>query len=123
MAKGICGKCGVNPTAPAGRWCRGCFNERARETRPRYSDLTPEERRKSICRAYTNVMLQRGVMVRGVCEVCGAAEVTARHDDYDRPRVVRWLCRQHRKGEGEGEVVVASRGMTLTALVLKWGKR
>lgn len=26
------------------------------------------------------------------CESCGATEAAKRHDDYDQPLVVRWLC-------------------------------
>lgn len=29
------------------------------------------------------------------CEVCGILKVHAHHDNYDRPRDVRWLCISH----------------------------
>lgn len=41
--------------------------------------------------------VRRGIVERGPCEVCGAAEVDGHHDDYDRPANVRWLCRRHHK--------------------------
>ena len=39
--------------------------------------------------------LASGALERGPCEVCGASEVVAHHDDYDAPLTVRWLCTQH----------------------------
>jgi len=41
--------------------------------------------------------LRRGLIEKGPCEVCGAVEVDGHHDDYDRPAVVRWLCRRHHR--------------------------
>lgn len=40
------------------------------------------------------------------CEVCGNITVAAHHDDYDKPRSIRWLCAKHhnewhsKNGEG-----------------------
>lgn len=31
------------------------------------------------------------------CEICGANEVHAHHDDYSRPLDVRWLCPTHHR--------------------------
>ena len=31
------------------------------------------------------------------CEICGNPKVDAHHDDYSRPRDVRWLCRAHHR--------------------------
>jgi len=39
--------------------------------------------------------LRDGRLVRQPCEVCGATEVQAHHDDYEKPLEVRWLCRAH----------------------------
>ncbi|MCF6112391.1 hypothetical protein [Mesorhizobium muleiense] len=41
--------------------------------------------------------LRKGLVVRGKCEVCGAENTDGHHDDYDRPMVVRWLCRLHHR--------------------------
>ena len=41
--------------------------------------------------------LKRGLLERQPCEICGAAETEAHHDDYDRPLAVRWLCRAHHR--------------------------
>lgn len=39
--------------------------------------------------------LASGDLVKQPCEVCGADQVDAHHDDYSAPLAVRWLCRQH----------------------------
>ena len=43
--------------------------------------------------------LRRGLIDRQPCEVCGADNTDAHHDDYSRPMAVRWLCRLHHKAE------------------------
>lgn len=44
---------------------------------------------------YVRSALKRGLITKGPCDVCGAEEVDAHHDDYQRPGDVRWLCRRH----------------------------
>lgn len=39
----------------------------------------------------------RGLIERQPCEVCGEAKTDAHHDDYDRPLLIRWLCRLHHR--------------------------
>ena len=39
----------------------------------------------------------RGVLKRGLCEVCGSPKVQAHHDDYSKPLEVRWLCVRHHR--------------------------
>ena len=41
--------------------------------------------------------VNRGLITRQPCEVCGADQTDAHHDDYSRPMAVRWLCRKHHK--------------------------
>jgi len=41
--------------------------------------------------------MRLGVIERKPCEVCGDPKTDAHHDDYDRPYVVRFLCRRHHK--------------------------
>jgi hypothetical protein len=41
--------------------------------------------------------LRRGLIERGVCEVCGDPQTDGHHEDYDKPMVVRWLCRKHHR--------------------------
>lgn len=61
-----------------------------RKTHP----LTPEQKRKDICRSYTAVLIKRGKIERLPCSVCGE-KAQAHHPDYNDPRRVRWLCREH----------------------------
>jgi hypothetical protein len=56
----------------------------------------------------TRAALRRGLLVRGVCEVCGSAKTDAHHPDHRQPLKVRWLCRRHHKalhaaGQGASE--------------------
>lgn len=39
--------------------------------------------------------IELGRIKRLPCEACGYLDVHAHHDDYDKPREVRWLCEAH----------------------------
>jgi ribosomal protein S27AE len=52
-------------------------------------------RERQRARGQVTVAVRLGLLVRGACERCGAAEVEAHHDDYGKPLKVRWLCRKH----------------------------
>ncbi len=39
--------------------------------------------------------LERGVLRREACRVCGATKAHAHHDDYSKPLDVIWLCSHH----------------------------
>lgn len=110
----LCIRCGQNPRRPGGikgqRWCQPCQNEYSRAYRPKHSELSPEARRRSNCRAYLNVYVGRGLITRGPCEVCGHPDTQAHHDDYSKPLEVRWLCHWHHQ-----QLTNAERGST-TAL-------
>jgi len=58
---------------------------------------TAEEYAKQRCRAYTNVLIKRGHLVRGECIFCGEGPAEAHHPDYTRPRLVVWMCKQHHR--------------------------
>lgn len=51
--------------------------------------------------------IKKGLIIRKPCEVCGAHNSHAHHDDYDYPLMVRFLCAVHHKqwhakyGEGK----------------------
>lgn len=40
-----------------------------------------------------------GRLVPMLCEVCGAPNAQAHHDDYRNPLDVRWLCPKHHRAE------------------------
>lgn len=58
--------------------------------RKRFQARYPEKASAHRAVAYA---LQRGTLVRGPCEACGAELAQAHHDDYSRKLDVRWLCR------------------------------
>ena len=79
-----CANCGEWQT-DSRNYCSGC-----RIT------LALEQQAKMNARALARVSLYRGRIQRQPCEVCGAwAEM--HHDDYSKPKDVRWLCPQHHR--------------------------
>jgi hypothetical protein len=65
-----------------------------RVSRPPYCDLPPEEKKRSISRAYANVYQKRGKIISSSCSICLSPDAQKHHDDYDKPLQVRWLCRK-----------------------------
>lgn len=88
----LCGRCHQNPRAISHNWCLPCHAAEMREYR-RTHVLTGLELLKARCRAYTNVLVHRGVLKRTPCATCGHRRVQAHHPDYRKPRRVVWLCR------------------------------
>jgi hypothetical protein len=86
-----CSKCRCEPRAPSQRWCLACRNVWLRANRKRHGELPAAARRKAITRAYTNVLVKRGVLSREPCS-CGNPVAQAHHPDYSNPRLVEWLC-------------------------------
>jgi hypothetical protein len=74
-----------------------------RATRPKHSELPDQARIKANTRAYTHVLVKRGVLVKTKC-ACGSEKVEAHHPDYKNPRLVEWKCRpchlKHHKENG-----------------------
>ena len=91
----LCSTCHDADRRPGQRTCRSCHAAWMRKNRPKYRDLGPEAKRKENARARTKMAVRRGHLTRQPCEVCGAADTEAHHDDYSRPLDVRWLCRPH----------------------------
>jgi hypothetical protein len=92
-----CPLCG-GPHSRTHPYCGDCFAAYMREWRKTVR-LTGEARRRAICRAYTNVLIRRGVIQRGPCAVCKTRPSQAHHPDYGNPRLVIWLCKDHHRAE------------------------
>lgn len=86
-----------NPKLPYHRYCRLCRNAYARSHRKPYREFSSQERLRARCRSKTTVAVQRGLLVRGPCAICGAEPVQAYHPDYAKPLEVVWLCRAHHR--------------------------
>lgn len=71
------------------------YAKRGKEVRKLY------KQNKERINAHAKVMraLKAGKFVRQPCEICGAVQVDAHHDDYSQPLAVRWLCRKHHVAE------------------------
>lgn len=61
--------------------------------RPKHSELKIEAKRKANARAYANVYLKRGKIAKTNCS-CGSDKVQMHHEDYSKPLIVQWLCRE-----------------------------
>ena len=89
-----CSKCGQERDKPGQRYCRSCHAEYMRENRVPYSKMTEEQRNKSRVRAYANMYLKRGKIVRQDCFVCDGPSDHMHHEDYSRPLDILWLCKK-----------------------------
>lgn len=56
--------------------------------------LTGEELAKARVRAIARKAFKCGKLKRKDCERCGDPNSQMHHDDYSKPLVVRWFCRQ-----------------------------
>jgi hypothetical protein len=52
-------------------------------------------RAKHLAHKAVQTAVARGKMLRGACEICGAQDSHAHHEDYSKPLEVRWLCKSH----------------------------
>lgn len=59
----------------------------------KYSELTPEQKRRANCRSYAFSYLRRGKLQKLTCEHCGSEDSQMHHEDYSKPLEVMWLCR------------------------------
>lgn len=97
----LCSKCGTphnrwkdrGKTRPAS-YCQACHATYMREHRPKHHELTPVQRFKANARAYAKVYKERGLLAPMPCEKCGDPEAEMHHEDYSKPLVVRWMCRE-----------------------------
>lgn len=84
--------CGGKLSTERSTQCRKCHAAWMRAHRPKWSELSEEEKRKARVRAYTNTLIRRGKIERQPC-ACGQP-AQARHVTYDDPRDVQWACHQ-----------------------------
>jgi len=66
-----------------------------RKVRPKHRDLSPEQKMKANCRAYTGEYVRRGKIKKLACCICGDKNTEAHHEDYTKPLEVIWYCRKH----------------------------
>ena len=62
--------------------------------RPKYSDLSDEQKKRDNARSYAGTYKRRGLIKQQPCEKCGSMDSEMHHEDYDSPLVVTWLCRR-----------------------------
>ena len=99
----LCSKCKKENDLENQRYCRVWHAEYMREWRKTHP-LTPEQKKKSNCRAYANTYLSRGKIKKEPCCLCGSKDAQMHHPDYDKPLWVVWMCRvchlvEHRRLE------------------------
>jgi hypothetical protein len=92
----ICSVCGKNENKPGQRMCLGCHALRMRETRPRYCELTPEQRQAASARSLARHYLKKGLIEREVCVEAGCDLPAQMHQpDPARPVLIVWACKKH----------------------------
>lgn len=95
MVKNTCSKCGENNDRIGQRYCKKCHAEYMRLNRPKHSELTPIQKLKANARAYLNVYVKRGIVLKEPCSVCGDNNSEGHHENYTKPLDVVWFCRKH----------------------------
>ncbi len=105
----ICSTTACRGTArPGGRYCRPCHAVVVRRYRDRHAQQLATRRRDTdarrdeaaraadSARAKLAMALRRGTMKRGVCQICGTADVIGVVEDPQQWRDVVWVCRRDR---------------------------
>lgn len=74
------------------------WKEMARRGLATVNFLLPDEilKRRRARKSFAK-LVERGVVTRQCCFVCGESNAHAHHADYDRPRDVVWLCKPHHR--------------------------
>jgi len=71
-------------------------HNRKRTLRRAYHKLSDEQKIKVNARKSTSKAIKKGLIKRGLCEVCGCSEqIEAHHNSYLDWRDITWLCREH----------------------------
>lgn len=96
LGPGLCPICGRAKDRPSYSYCRLCWNAYQRAKRPKYKDLSPLQRRRSIIRSVHNVYRRRGKILAEICFACGSNKnIELHHPDIDKkPSDVIPLCRE-----------------------------
>jgi hypothetical protein len=100
------------------RWCKNCRRSKQKEwdlsrttargprkrlwnyrvlneqRKNRYAN-EPDFRVRILARSAARAAIRDGRLTRQPCEICGATNVEAHHDDYSKALAVRWLCQLH----------------------------
>jgi len=71
---------------------KGTGNRKANDSRYKTKNKHKIKAQNALYRA-----MQKGVVVREPCMVCGEDKVHGHHHDYNKPLDVMWLCVEHHK--------------------------
>lgn len=74
-------------------YCLPCHAKYMPENRKKYSELTPEQRKKANARSKAGIAYRRGQIEKMPCQRCGSEDSEKHHEDYDKALLVEWLCR------------------------------
>ena len=55
-----------------------------------------------------NNAIRDGRLMRQKCEICGADNAQAHHDDHNKPFSIRWLCFKHHREVAHGHTVTST---------------
>lgn len=69
---------------------KGTYDERAKARNKKFAQ-------EVYARGVVNYEMRTGKMQKAPCEICGELKVEAHHDDYNKPKEVRWFCPRHHK--------------------------
>ncbi len=110
----ICSTKACRGTArPGGRHCLACHARAVRRYRDRHAPQLTTRRRDAAAlrdeatraadsaRAKLAMALRRGTMRRGLCQICGTADVMGIIEEPQRWRDAVWVCQEHRAAERE----------------------
>lgn len=75
------------------RW-KESNREKVRASCKRWREANPEKAR---CHRLVNEAVNRGLLKKFSCHICGDQDSQAHHEDYSKPLEVVWLCNKHHK--------------------------
>jgi hypothetical protein len=92
---GLC-KCGMSRDRAGQRYCKSCHAKYMRENRPKWKELTEEQKEKANCRSKAKTYQKRGKLAKGPCRVPGCMNPSQNHHpDYKNPLKILRYCRAH----------------------------